>query len=233
MNAPTLLLVAHGSVDPRATGAAQALVRQVSAARPDLAATVGFLDHAEPAPAPALAVLPPGPVVVVPLLLAHAYHATDDIQQVATDARRTGRRVAVAAVLGPDPLLLDAAEDLLQRAGVAAGTPVVLASAGTSSAPANAATVGIAAELARRRGAAVVSAYASAAEPTVRQAISALGGRPAVLRWLLFPGRFADAVSADAEAAGCTSTDVLAGSERLAELVLARYDAAAEVANGV
>ncbi|MGH3743425.1 MAG: sirohydrochlorin chelatase, partial [Mycobacteriales bacterium] len=65
-----------------------------------------------------------------------------------------------------------------------------------------------------------------AAEPTVPQAIASLTPPVVVLRWLLSPGRFADRVADDARAAGATCTEVIGDHPLLADLLLARYDAA-------
>lgn len=227
---PGLLLVAHGSADPRAAGTVNGLARRIGALRPGLAVAAGFLEHAGPRPAAALDGLPPGPVVVAPLLLAEAYHATVDVQEVVEAIGATGRRAVRAGVLGPDPELAGIGQQLLLAAGVPAGAAVVLASAGTSREEANAATRAQAASLAALRGTAVQAAFASAAEPDVPRAIAELAGRGApvaVLRWLLSPGRFADQVAEAARAAGAACTGLLGEHPALPRLVLARYDEAA------
>src|ERR1051326_6280711 len=71
----SVLLVAHGSRDPRAAATTRALARAVAAVRPGLDVRVGFLELSQPRPAEVLAAMPAG-TVVVPLLLTRAYHGT-------------------------------------------------------------------------------------------------------------------------------------------------------------
>src|SRR5688572_30060735 len=74
----SVLLVAHGSRDPRAAGTTRALARTVAAVRPGLDVRVAFLELSRPGPAEVLAVMPAG-TVVVPLLLTRAYHGAVDL----------------------------------------------------------------------------------------------------------------------------------------------------------
>jgi sirohydrochlorin ferrochelatase len=89
-----LLLVAHGSRDPRAANTTRALARVVAAARPGLDIRVSFLELAEPGPAAVLRTLGE-PAVVVPLLLTNAYHGRIDLP-----AQVSGFDVALAPPLG-------------------------------------------------------------------------------------------------------------------------------------
>ena len=141
-------------------------------------------------------------VVVVPLLLSTGFHLTADIGQataaVATGAGTHGRTATAAAPrvtgpLGPDPLLSTALAARLTETGVPAGTPVVLAAAGSSD-PVAAAQVRSQADLlAGELGAEVVAAFAAAGQPTVQEAVADLrartGGPVAVATYLLAPGR--------------------------------------------
>uniref|UniRef100_UPI0017B7D77F sirohydrochlorin chelatase n=1 Tax=Sporichthya sp. TaxID=65475 RepID=UPI0017B7D77F len=105
----SLLLVAHGSRDPRHAATIEQIACATRAARPDLEVRVGYLDHDGPRVTEALASLG-GSVVAVPLLLGHAYHGRVDVPAaLAEGSTRTGVRVELAAVLGPDPRLLPAA----------------------------------------------------------------------------------------------------------------------------
>lgn len=223
---PALLLVAHGSRDPRAGVNVETIASRVRRLRPELTVVPCYLDHAGPRPAAVLSRLP-GPVVVLPLLLAAAYHASVDVAAVVAAA--PGRAVS-AQVLGPAPELLGIGQDLLRGAGVPGAAAVVLASAGTGRPEANAATAEQAEELAAVRGRPVLAAFATAAPPTVDEAIHQLHARGlevAVLRWLLSPGLFADQIAASARTAGARCTQVLGAHPQLAALVLARYDEAA------
>jgi sirohydrochlorin ferrochelatase len=220
---PPLLAVAHGSRDPRAAEATRALLDEVRRQRPGLDARAAYLDHAEPRLAAANAAL--DEAVVVPLLLGAAYHSRVDIPAALGDRRH----VTQADVLGPDPLLLDALERRLAEAGLPAGDPgtaVVLAAAGSTDAEAVDDVRHLARQWAERGWWAVEPAFASAAEPSVGQAVADLRGRGAplvaVASYLLFPGVFADRLAA----AGADLTGApLGDAPEVARLVLARYDA--------
>jgi sirohydrochlorin ferrochelatase len=227
--APPLIAVAHGSRDPAAAAATRSLLAAVAAARPGLTVLPAFLDHERPGLADAVAAAEaasPAAPVVVPLLLGAAYHSRVDIPAAlaGTTARQTD-------VLGPDPLLLRGLERRLAAVGVAAGDPstaVVLAAAGTTDA---AALDGVRRLAAGWRSAGwwdVRDAFASAAEPSVDEAVATLRSegapRVAVASYLLFPGLFAEKLAA----AGADVTSApLTDAPEVVELVLARYDAAA------
>jgi len=215
MTAPSLLLLAHGSSDSAATASVLAVRDRLAALRPEATCAAGFMEKARPSAAGALATLP-RPVVVVPLLLAAAFHARVDIEGLVTDG------VVAADVLGDDAVLVAIAT---ARLGSLPGS-VVLATAGTSDATANATTTDFAERLSVAWGRPVVAGFASAAEPTVAEAISSSVPPVVVLRWLLSPGTFADRIAEAARDAGAACTDVIGDHPALAELLLARYDAA-------
>jgi sirohydrochlorin ferrochelatase len=221
---PALVAVAHGSRDAAATRAVAALVDRVRRARPGLHAVGCYLDHAEPRLADALTAVD-GPAVVVPLLLTAAYHSRVDIP-----AQLGGSGAVQADVLGPHPLLLGALERRLAEAGVAPGDPgtaVVLAAAGSTDPAAIAAVQRLARDWSARGWWAVAPAFASAAAPTVGEAVAALRARGAprvaVAAYLLSPGLFADRLAGSgADVVGAP----LGPAAEVAALVLARYDAA-------
>jgi sirohydrochlorin ferrochelatase len=199
---------------------------------PGLDARVAFLDHAAPSVAAVLSGLP-GPAVVVPLLLTAAYHSKVDLPAQLAAART---QVRYAPVLGPHPLLLEATSRRVASAGDfdPASTGIVLAAAGSSDASANAAVRGIAAAWeATGSWRSVVPAYASAATPTVGNAVRSLLRSPGVARvvvatYLLAPGFFADRIRQDALAAGaCAVTEPLGALPEVADVVLDRYEVSA------
>ncbi|MEV4169765.1 sirohydrochlorin chelatase [Nonomuraea sp. NPDC049709] len=224
-----LVAVAHGSRDPRAAATVAALLDQVP-----LDVRVAYLDHCAPTLGQALRGLEEA--VVLPLLLTEAYHSRVDLPAALNEARAREPRLRVhyGHTLGPHPLLLSALERRLAEAGVPAGDPdtaVVLVSAGSSDARANA----VIAELARgwrRSGWWTVSpAYASAADPAPAAAVAALrrAGAPRVVvaPYLLAPGYFADKVRRDTLEAGAEIVaDVLGPAPELVDVVLERYWAA-------
>jgi sirohydrochlorin ferrochelatase len=216
---PALVAVAHGSRHPSSVPAIEALLGRVRALRPGLVVRAAYLEITEPT-VTAILDATPGPVVVLPLLLTTGYHARVDLP--ALVAGRPG--AAVAAVLGPDPLLATALADRLHEAGWRAGEAVVLGVAGSTDPAAAPAAERQAALLGQVLGVPVTVGYASATTPTIAAAVAAAhrtAARVAVATYLLAPGMFADRMSA----AGADRTSrALADHPSVAELVLARYD---------
>ncbi|HEY8481854.1 MAG TPA: sirohydrochlorin chelatase [Spirillospora sp.] len=234
-----MVAVAHGSRDPRAAATVADLLGAVRDRRPDLAVHASFLDHGPPAPDRVLDALARDgaqDAVVLPLLLTAAYHSKIDIPGVLNRVR--GRhprlRLRTAGTLGPHPLLMDALERRLSEAGVEPGAPdtaVVLVSAGSSDASANATIARLARGWRARGWWDVVPAYASATGPGPAEAVTALrdAGAPrvAVASYFLAPGYFADKVRDAALAAGAAAVSpVLGAAPQLADLVVHRYDEA-------
>jgi len=225
MSSPALLAVAHGSRNPAATDVVRKVASQIARLAPVLDVRVAFLGHAEPSLPAQLDVAGTG-AVIVPLLLSSGYHLSTDI---AAAAQSSGARVA--APLGPDQLLLTALTARLDEAGVPAGTPVVLAAAGSSD-PAATYEVGQQARLlAEHLSAPVRPGYLSAAQPSVADAVRALsretGGQVAVASYLIAPGHFQDQLASSG--AGWV-TAPLGGHPALAGLVIDRYRTAARSA---
>ncbi|WP_327590573.1 sirohydrochlorin chelatase [Nonomuraea sp. NBC_00507] len=224
-----LVAVAHGSRDPRAAATVAALLEQVP-----LDVRVAYLDHCAPTLPQALGGLEEA--VVLPLLLTEAYHSRVDLPSALNEvrARRPRLRVHYGATLGPHPLLRAALERRLAEAGVRPGDPdtaVVLVSAGSSDARANAVISQMAREWRRAGWWTVKAAYASAAEPSPAQAVAELvrAGAPrvAVAPYLLAPGYFADKVRLSAlEAGAAVVADVLGPAPELVDVLLERYEQA-------
>jgi sirohydrochlorin ferrochelatase len=224
---PVLLAVAHGSRDPSAGEHVGLLASKVQRLARDARVEVAFVQNAHPpldaALAGATAEVGAGLVTIVPLLMSSGYHLSSDI---AGAAQAAG--VAVAGPLGPDLRLVPALAARLAEAGVPAGTPVVLAAAGSSDPRAAADARRQASLLGAHLGVPVVAAFGSAARPTVPEAVSALGrrtGRPvAVAAYLLAPGFFHGRLR---RAGAAWVTAPLAGHGAVARLAVARFRAAA------
>ncbi|MEU8839693.1 sirohydrochlorin chelatase [Streptomyces roseus] len=224
---PTLVAVAHGSRDPRALPAASALLDRIRELRPRLDVRLGHIELNRPLLGEALREAT-GAAVLVPLLLARGHHVKRDLPAAA--ARATHLDTRVAAPLGPHPLLVEALYERLLEAGwvPGAGTAVVLAAAGSRDPDAAADTRRTAVLLSELLGGApVVPAYASAAAPTVPDAVRALAARGhhriAVASYFTAPGRFATQCAA---AAPGPASAPLGDHPALARLVLRRYDEA-------
>lgn len=223
MSRPALLAVAHGSRNPAAADVIGALARQIRRLAPMLDVRVAFIGHAEPS-LPAELDAAGSNAVIVPLLLSSGYHLTGDINGAARSAG-----ALVAGPLGPDELLLTALIARLAEAGVPVGTPLVLAAAGSSD-PAAADDVREQADLlAERLGVPVLAAFATAASPTVHEAVAQLRKRTsqpvAVASYLLAPGYFSDQLS---ESGADWVTEPLGDHPALAGLVIDRYRTAAK-----
>ncbi|EKX65728.1 sirohydrochlorin chelatase [Streptomyces ipomoeae] len=229
---PELVLVAHGSRDPRALATVSALMDRVREQRPGLSVRLGHIELNEPLLPDTLADLGDREAVLVPLLLSRGYHIKQDIPEMAAVSQA---RTRVAAPLGPHPLLVDTLHTRLVEAGWRTRmteaerrtSAVVLAAAGSRD-PEAAVDAGHTARLlSTRLGVPVLNAYASAATPTVREAVRALRAkgrhRVAVASYFTAPGRFATEC---AEAAPWMAAAPLGAHESMARLVLHRYDEA-------
>ncbi|MFE0640759.1 sirohydrochlorin chelatase [Streptomyces sp. NPDC058877] len=235
-SAPVLLVIAHGSRDPRHAATVQALVHRTGELRPELRVETAFLDFtlpSVPGVLDRLAAEGVREVVALPLLLTRAFHAKADIPAVLRQAPPS-LNIRQGEVLGPSPLLVSAVERRLYEAGLMPGdkstTGVVLASAGSTDPEAIAAIAETARELRRTGWCSVRPAFASASLPRTQDAVSALRAEPGVRRvavapYVIAPGRLPDRI-----AAGATGADALAAvlgpAPELARLLVERYDGA-------
>ncbi|MET7680735.1 sirohydrochlorin chelatase [Streptomyces sp. NPDC005423] len=232
---PTLVVIAHGSRDPRHAATVHALVRRVRSRRPGLRVETGFLDFnipSVPGVLGSLAAEGVRDVVALPLLLNRAFHAKADIPAVLRDAPPR-LRIRQAEVLGPSPLLLDALERRLYEAGATpadrSSTGVVLASAGSTDPEAITAIAELARRWQRTGWRAVRPAFASAALPRTEDAVRELRAlgcrRVAVAPYVLAPGHLPDRIARGAAGADVLA-EVLGPAPEVARVVLQRYDAA-------
>ncbi|MGV9848245.1 sirohydrochlorin chelatase [Streptomyces sp. NPDC003442] len=240
MSAPTLLIIAHGSRDPRHAATVDALRARVRSLRPGLRVEAAFLEFNAPRVPQVLARLAAEDateVIALPLLLTRAFHAKTDIPAVLREATARHPRLSVrqAEVLGPSPLLVDALERRLYEAGLRpadrSSTGVVLASAGSTDPEAIAVIAEIAREWRHTGWCAVRPAFASASLPRTEDAVRALRAdgvrRVAVAPYVIAPGRLPDRIARGAEAAGADLlAPVLGPAPELARLLLTRYDEA-------
>ncbi|MEV7844719.1 sirohydrochlorin chelatase [Streptomyces cyaneofuscatus] len=240
MSHPVLLVIAHGSRDPRHAATVHALTQRGRAERPGLRVETAFLEFNAPSVPRVLERLAAegaDEVIALPLLLTRAFHAKTDIPSVLREARARLPRLHIrqADVLGPSPLLNATLGRRLREAGVRPGdlprTGLVLASAGSSDPEAIAVIAEIARELRHTGWCAVRPAFASASLPRTEDAVRALRAegveRVAVAPYVIAPGRLPDRIAVGAEAAGAdVLADVLGPAPELARLLLERYDEA-------
>jgi sirohydrochlorin ferrochelatase len=232
-----VVLVAHGSRDPRAAESTEALARAVAEAHPEWEVHASYLDHAGPRPLDVLSWFSAAGrrrAVLVPLLLTSAYHGRVDVPAVVEDARSAGLRVSVeiADVLGPtssQPVSFLLVDGLIRRLPAEELDAVVLAAAGTRDAAARATVEDVASALGARLGVPCTVAYASAAPPTAAEAVRSLASsRVGVAAYFLAPGRLYDNAVESARSAGAVAVAApLGDAPELVELVSARVSAAA------
>jgi sirohydrochlorin ferrochelatase len=244
MRRKPLVLVAHGSRDPRAARSTRALARAVGAARSDIRVETAFLDFEAPGLVSALsreADRGQPAATVVPLLLIAAYHGRVDVPGEIEKAAGLGLAIGLAPVLGPvggarsDAVALDLVVRALQRRLSEAGSgPVdglVLAAAGTRDESALTTVDLVAHALGTAAGVPCLAGYASGVGRTTAEAVRALqadgAGRIAVASYFLAPGLLYDRAVADALAAGALVTAApLGDAPEIAELVLERANTA-------
>lgn len=225
---PTLILTAHGSADPRSAANAHAIAGHLRRLAPDVEVRVAFCEQNTPNLADVLAQMRTG-AVVVPLLLARAYHARVDIPELIA---ASGADVAQADVLGADPRLLHVMRGRLSALGVSrfdAGLGVVMVGVGSSHADANARSAAVAQALGEgTRWTGVEVAFATGPAPSVPDAVARLRARGAdriaISPWFLAHGRITDRVAGFARGAGIPMAEPLGPHRLVAATVLDRYE---------
>jgi sirohydrochlorin ferrochelatase len=225
----TLVLTAHGSADPRSAGNAHAIAETVRRLRPSLDVRVAFCEQNFPNLSEVLPTLPPG-AVVVPLLLADAFHARVDIPAMIAEA---GVDVRQAEVLGEDDRLIHVLRQRLEQAGVSRLDPsvgVIVTAVGSSHDEANTRTETVAHELTITTRWTATTAFATGQQPTVADAADLLRRRGAarlvIAPWFLAHGKIIDRVAEFARAEGIPMSSPLGAHRQVAETVLDRFDAA-------
>ncbi|WP_231984073.1 sirohydrochlorin chelatase [Mycobacterium sp. 852013-51886_SCH5428379] len=229
---PTLVLTAHGSADPRSAAITHAVAGRIRRLRPWLDVRPAFLEQTSPALSNVLAQT--RGAVVVPFLLADAYHARVDTPAVIAASDCRARQ---AAVLGEDPALLAVAHQRLAEAGVSPnddGLGVLVVAVGSSNAAANSGTAMVAGMLARNtRWTGAQVAFATGPHPNLDEAAALLRARGAdrlvISPWFLAPGRITDRVLNWAAPQGIPMAAPLGSHNLVAATVLDRFDAAVAV----
>lgn len=195
-----VILLAHGSPDPRSASAARRLATSLQRRMPGFRVDAAFLQHDTPtlgAICESLVSVGVARAIVVPVFLSNAFHTRVDVPQAMADARADSNlALDVTAPIGPDDALLGALDRSLPPG------PVVLATAGTTDPEAQGDFERLAAAWAGRRCAPVAVGYASQAEPSVATAIAGVeartGQQTAVACFVLFPGILPDRIAAAA-----------------------------------
>jgi sirohydrochlorin ferrochelatase len=227
----TLVLAAHGSADPRSAAVTRAVAGRIRRLRPWLDVRPAFLEQTTPNLRDVLAGAP-ADAVVVPFLLADAYHARTDIPAMIEES---GAALEQAAVLGEDPALLSVMRQRLAETGVSPDDEdlgVLVVAVGSSSEAANVRTSTVARALrSGTRWAGAEVAFATGPHPGVVEAASHLlangADRLVIAPWFLAHGRITDRVAAYAAAQGISMAEPLGSHNLVAATVLDRFDAVA------
>ena len=237
MTAPALVALAHGSRDPRSARTIRGLVDQVRAMRPDLRIEPAFLDLSRPSfdtVVDRLVKAGHEEIVVVPLLLTEAYHATVDVPSAvaAASSRHPEVRLRASHILGVEPVFLEVLDQrlraALRQARVRELDALVLAAAGSSDPLANQAVARLARQWGSKHRLPTVAAFASAAPPATGEAVRAFRAQGrrhiAVGSLFLAPGTLPNRAAELALEAGAVAVSEPLGVDlEVARAVLARY----------
>ncbi len=225
---PALVLTAHGSADPRSAATARAIAESARRLRPSLDVRVAFCEQNFPNLRDVLPTLPQR-AVVVPLLLADAYHARVDIPAMIAESGVDARR---ADVLGEDDRLIHVLRQRLEQAGVPrldSEVGVLVTAVGSSRPAANARTEAVAHELTLTTRWTAATAFATGPHPGLAEAADLLrrrgARRLAIAPWFLAHGKIIDRVAAFARAQRIPMSAPLGAHRQVAETVLDRFDA--------
>ena len=226
---PDIVLLAHGSPDPRHAQGVEALATHVRELVPHRPVHTAYLDHHPPSPRD-VGVSLGSHAVVVPVLLTPAFHAKVDVPTAVVDlTQASGSQVSVAAPLGPHELLLDAAEELLAAQGISPDptTAVLLYAAGSSDSDA-VATVGRTLAEHPRVGWGPWSVAALEGGSTIEQLLRRLPDeveRTVVVSFMVAEGILRDRMAQHCGRAGVSMVaGALAQTTAVAHLVLERAD---------
>ena len=194
MEQSAVVLVAHGTRDPRGADTVRRLAGRVADSLPSREVRLAYVDVQEPLVDAVLddVMTRHASAVVVPLLLSRGFHVDVDIADAV--AAHPGSRAVPQ--LGPDPLLAERLVQGLRALDVPSTAHVVLAAAGSSRAAAAEDVEAAADQLAERWGGPVTVAYAAGTPPTVPDAVTAARAdgatTVAVASYLLAEGFFHD-----------------------------------------
>ncbi|MDR3659628.1 MAG: sirohydrochlorin chelatase [Mycobacterium sp.] len=222
-----LILTAHGSADPRSAANAHEVARTVAALRHGLDVKVAFCEQNSPNLRDVLAAAP-AESVVVPLLLADAYHARIDIPAMIAES---GSPAQQADVLGEDDRLIHVLSQRLTHSGVSrldGNVGVLVTAVGSSSAAANARTTAVATGLVAGTHWQATTAFATGPQANLTDAARLLraqgASRLVIAPWFLAHGRITDRVTEFAHAHRIPMSPPLGSHRLVAETVLDRFD---------
>jgi sirohydrochlorin ferrochelatase len=241
MTAPALVLLGHGSHNPRVTQVSRQIRAGLLELRPELDVKVAFLDHGAPSVLQVTQKLVGHgvtEVVFVPLMLSDAFLPSVEVTAALADVKTAHPqlRVAAARPLGPEASLLSILDgrlrDALRARHVSELDGLVFAAAGSSDVRSNALVSRRARQWSTHHRLPCVTAFASGSAPGAAEAVRSLRGQGrrhiAVGSWFLAPGLLYSHQSELAFEAGAVAvSEPLGGESEIAEVALARYVVAA------
>jgi len=222
---PVLLLVAHGTRDPRGQAGVQAIVDAAASRRPEVEVEIAYVDVQQPTLRHTVATLTAAgrQTVAVPLLLSRGFHVDGDV------ARAVARTPLArsAGPLGPDAVLAEVLLDRAREADAGPADALVVAVAGSSDPAASTDAGRILSLVAQHWRGPVSLGFGAKTTPKVGEAVHAAreahpGRRVVIAPYLIargfFHGRLASA-GADLVA------EPLGSHPSLIDLIWRRYDA--------
>lgn len=234
-----VVLLSHGSADPRSRLATDLLARRVGH-RLNAAVALASLDHDRArldGAVQQLASRGVNQVVVVPLLLNVAYHATSDVPEAATQIKfsHPDAKIRLARPLGADPALLKGLDAVIKTAGFRPNqrTGVVLASAGSNHESARARHTALALEWRSHGWGASAVAFVSGPGPRVADAVASLRDyeldRTLVVPFVIAPGVMSQRIGREAREAGAIAiSTTLHSTDAAVDVVVSRIQSALE-----
>jgi len=241
MTAPSLVLLGHGSPDPRVPQVSRQIRDGLLDIRPELDVHLAFLDHGGPAGMPVINRLVSQGVqeiVLVPLLLSEAFTAPSAVPALVAqaDAAHPDLRVTASRPVGPEAQLLSIIDrrlrDALRARRVRELDGLVFAAAGSTDVRSNALVARRARQWSSHHKLPCVVAFATGPGPSTAEAIRTLRSQGrrhiAVGSWFLAPGlRYTHQAEIALEAGAVAVSAPMGGEPEIAEVVLTRYLVAA------
>ncbi|MGV1037866.1 MAG: sirohydrochlorin chelatase [Candidatus Nanopelagicales bacterium] len=232
-----VVLLSHGSSDPRARLANDLLSRRVGH-RLNAAVALASLDHDRARLDGAVAHLQQrdvSEIVVVPLLLNVAYHATSDVPEATSRVKVSypGVKLRVSRPVGADATLLNGLDAVLKASGYrpAPEIGVVLASAGSAYESARARHAALALEWRSHGWGGSAVAFVSGPGPRVDDAVSTLREsnleKIVVAPFVIAPGVLSQRIASEAREVGAIPvTSTLHSTDAAVDVVCKRVEAA-------
>jgi sirohydrochlorin ferrochelatase len=241
MTAPSLVLLGHGSPDPRVSQISQQIRDGLLDIRPELDVHLAFLDHGGPAGMPVINRLVSQGVreiVLVPLLLSEAFTAPAAVPALVAqaDAAHPDLRIIASRPVGPEAQLLSIIDrrlrDALRARRVCELDGLVFAAAGSTDVRSNALVARRARQWSSHHRLPCVVAFAAGPGPSTAEAVRTLRSQGrrhiAVGSWFLAPGLLYTHQAELALEAGAVAVSAPMGGEpEIAEVALTRYLVAA------